>query len=132
MFRRKGSDPERNEALALFRPVAQAVDGAQRALLQAVPTYRNPGAPLIEALDGFEVELAAIESSMPSWRTAVTEEIWLRCERALSETRAAARSLRSSPPGPKEFEALNARLGDVLAPLEEFAEAERRILGKPV
>jgi hypothetical protein len=132
LFKRRSVDPQLAQALELFRPVAHAVDRAQRALLVAVPTYRNPGAPLRAALDAFEAELSAVEALMPPWRTSFSDEAWTRCAEALKQTRSELLRLRDDPPGPEEFEKLNARLSDVLSPLEEFAETERRLRGKPV
>lgn len=112
--------------------MAELVDEAQRALLAAVPTSRNPGAPLLVALDDFERFMAEVERAMPAWRSEVTEQSWLQCSTAVADARAQAARLRSAPPGPSEFEKLNAALNDVVAPLEEFAFAERRLLGRPV
>lgn len=110
-----------------FAAVAEAVDRAQRALLAAVPTYRHPGAPLSVALDDFDAALAEVARRMPAWRSPVTDAWWRRCEDALAAAEAQATRLRAAPPGPEEFEALNARIGDVLAPLEDFAEAEQAL-----
>jgi hypothetical protein len=130
--RKKRRDPALAGALERFRPVAALVDRAQRALLAAVPTSRDPGAPLLVALDAFEGLMAEVERAMPAWRIDVTEEWWVRCSSAVADARANASSLRSAAPGPSEFEKLNAALNDVIAPLEEFAFAERRLLGRPV
>jgi hypothetical protein len=132
MFRNKPRDPALKEALRRFRPVGDAVEAAQRALLAAVPTSRNPGAPLGVALDEFERLIAEVERAMPGWRTDVTEELWLRCSDAVADARAQASTLRSAPSIVAEFEKLNAALNDIIAPLEEFAFAERRLLGRPV
>ena len=131
VFRKKPRDPALEDALHRFRPVAGLVDEAQSALLAAVPTSRNPGAPLGVALDEFERLTAKVERAMPAWRSEVTEDMWWRCSKAVADARAHASRLRSSPPGPEEFEKLNAALSDVLAPLEEFSETERRLLGRP-
>lgn len=129
-LRRRGAqDPE---ARRRFGAVATALAAAQRALLTAIPTARDPGAPLADALAAFARGLDDVERSMPGWRTPATEEWWRRCEEALREARSEAERLRASPPGPTEFEALNARVGDVLAPLEDFADAERALAGRRV
>lgn len=128
--RRKAGGSSRPEAHAGFDRVAGALDGAQRSLLLAIPTARHPGAPLLEALDAFDRGLAEVERLMPGWRSDGTEPLWVRCDAALIEARAAAAHVRASPPGPTEFEALNGRIGDVLAPLEVFADAERSLRSK--
>lgn len=125
--RKRPPDPELATARKRFDAVAALLDRAQRALLLAVPTARHPGAALSDSIDAFEASLADAEAIMPSWRTAATEEWWQRCRAALDAAKAEAARLRATPPGPTEFESLNARIGDVLAPLEDFAEAERAL-----
>jgi len=132
ILRRKRPDPAIEQALERFRPAAEAVDAAQRVLLAAVPTSRDPGAPLVVVLDDFERWMAEVERAMPAWRSEITEELWLRCDHALADSLAEVSRLRAEPPGPSEFEKLNAALNDVLAPLDEFAVAERRLLGRPL
>ncbi len=130
VFRRKRhatTDPELARARAAFDAVAVALDRAQRALLLAIPTARHPGAALGEALDAFENGLDEVERLMPSWRTSATEQSWQTCNASLHTARAEAQRLRVSPPAPTEFELLNARVGDVLEPLEDFAETERAL-----
>ncbi|MCA1834222.1 MAG: hypothetical protein ABR548_01025 [Actinomycetota bacterium] len=130
LFRRKLEAPELIDARIAFDELARALDAAQRMLLLAVPTSRHPGAPLSEALDSFEAGIGEVVRLMPGWRTRSTEVLWKTCELALATSRAEAAALRSKRPGPTEFEALNARIGDVLAPLEHFADAERFIKGR--
>ena len=98
------------------------LDGAQRVLLAAVPTSRDEGTPLAEALGAFLDGLARAEEAMPAWRDHRTEAIWHRCAEALVASRAAAEQLRD-PSLQLGFEALNVRLGEVISPLEEFADA---------
>lgn len=124
LFRRRAPDPERAAAREAFRRVAAELDAAQRALLGAVPTSRDPGVPLAEALGAFEAGLARVEALMPGWRRPATEDLWRRCASALEAAGAATERLRSEP-GVLGFEALNARVGDVLSLLEEFVEAAR-------
>jgi hypothetical protein len=123
---KKAPDP----SLGAFLAAAEALDRAQRALLTAVPTSRNPGASLAEALGVFGRGLAEAERLMPPWRTDATEAWWQRCEAALRAASDEAARLSDNPPGPTDFEALNARIGDVLDPLEDFADAERVLRGR--
>lgn len=127
-LRRRSPDPGTAAAREAFRRVTGELDAAQRVLLAAVPTSRDTGTPLAEAIDGFLAGLARAESSMSAWRTERTEAVWVRCERALAGARAAAGSLNTdSAAGSLGFEALNARLGDLLSPLEEFADVAAEI-----
>lgn len=104
--------------------MAAALDSAQRALLAAIPTARDPGVPLAGAIAAFEDGLRQTEALMPAWRTPATATHYDRCARAIVEARGQAERLRLEP-GRLEFEVLNARVGDVLHPLEVFADAER-------
>lgn len=120
LFRRR-NDPKLASARDAFRRCAAELNSAQRALLAAVPTSRDAGIPLSEAIDGFLEGLDRIEAQMPGWRIEQTEEDWKDCFRVLAEARAAALGVKENPPA--GFEALNARLADVIAPFEQFAYA---------
>lgn len=112
--------------MPLFAALAERLEAAQRALLAAIPTARDAGLPLAEAIGAFGEWLDQVETMMPAWREPRTEDVWARCEDALARSRTEAERLRLEP-SPLGFEELNARVGDVLHPLEEFAEAERAI-----
>jgi len=121
LFRRRAADKQLASARAAFRLCASELDSAQRALLAAVPTSRDEGIPLDEGIDGFLTGLDRLEAAMPGWRIEQTEEDWKACFKVLAEARATALQIKEKPP--QDFEALNARLGDVIAPLEQFAYA---------
>ncbi len=105
-----------------FRRVVAELDSAQRALLASVPTARDEGVPLEHALADFLEGLHRVDAVMPAWRAPTTETVWLSCAEAIGSARSEADRLRDGGES-LGFEALNARLGDVIAPLEEFAEA---------
>jgi hypothetical protein len=109
-----------------FGAAASLVDRAQRTLLDAVPTSRDPGVPLPEALDAFLRGLADVESSMASWKDESVAHEWTKCSEAIAESRAAALRLRNLDVE-LTFEQLNAQIGDVLYPLEAFVDAERSV-----
>ena len=121
-LRRRPPDPSLAAARDAFRRVTALVDSAQRALLGAVPTARDPGVPLDEALDEFMASLSRAHELMPAWRLPPTRSVWDRCANAIRQARESATRLRESKPS-LGFEALNARLGEVISPLEEFADA---------
>ena len=102
------------------------LDAAQRSLLAAVPTSRDEGAPLSEALTEFLAGLERADALMPSWRIPATESIWLRCAEAIGLARKEAGALQQAGTT-LGFEALNSRLGDVITPLEELADAATEI-----
>ena len=121
LFRRRSQDRSLAAARDAFRRCAAELDAAQRALLAAVPTARNEGIPLAGAIDEYVAGLDRLEEHMGGWRIEQTEDAWKDCFRVLGESRALALKVKESPP--KDFEALNARLADVIAPLEQFAYA---------
>jgi hypothetical protein len=120
LFRRR-NDPALNIARDAFRRCAAELNSAQRALLAAVPTSRDTGIPLDEAIDAFLEGLDRLEVQMPGWRMEQTEDAWKDCFRVVAEARAEALRIKENPPD--GFEALNTRLGDVIGPFEQFAYA---------
>lgn len=124
--RRRAHDPEIARARRAFARLAEHVDAAQRGLLAAVPTYWDPGVPLAQALADFEGNLREAERLMPEWRLPATEESWTRCAHAIRIAKGEAQRLRLDPDD-LTFEQLNVRIGDVVAPLESFADAERAL-----
>ena len=121
LFRRRSQDRALVAARDAFRRCASELDAAQRALLAAVPTARNGGVPLDHAIDDYIAGLDRLDANMPGWRIEQTEDAWKDAFKALAESRALAMKMKEKPPA--GFEALNARLADVIAPLEQFAYA---------
>lgn len=126
LFRRRPPDPSIERARAGFAPVAVAVEAAQRALLAAIPTSRDPGVPLGQALAAFGSHLDAAGRALDGWDEPIIAAERGRCSAAIAAARAEAERLRLEA-GPLGFERLNARVGDVLHPLEEVAEVERTL-----
>ena len=127
-FRRTPPDPRTHSIRGAFLRVTAELDAAQRVLLQAVPTSRDPGTLLADALAGFLDGLARAEAAMPGWRTDRTERTWSRCAKAIARARSEAGRLgEDAAASGLGFEALNARLGDVVVPLEEFADVAREL-----
>ena len=127
-LRRKGPEPEIAAEREAFRRVVLELDAAQRTLLSAVPTSRDPGAPLRPSIQEFLAGLDRAEASMPGWRSDRTELLWTRCSQALMLARIHAERMRDDPATERlGFEPLNARLGDVVSPLEEFADVAEEI-----
>jgi hypothetical protein len=124
--RRGAPDPQAGRIRAAFDGVADHIVSAQRALLAAIPTPRDEGVPLAQALAAFGEHLRRAEAAMPSWRAESVLHEWTTCSRALGEARAEAERLRVTPQD-LGFERLNERVGDVLHPLETFGDAERAL-----
>lgn len=109
-----------------FGAVAAHVERAKDALVEALPGPRRPGTPLAEALSAFESVLREARDGMGSWRTDHSEQVWRRCDSALKEAAARAERFRLEAPR-LDFEGLALALGDLMAPLDVFAEAERSL-----
>jgi hypothetical protein len=123
VFRKRAKDEEEPSRRA-FDVVAALVDHAQRTLIAAVPTARDPGVPLRDALDAFLRALDEIDDAMPAWRDERVAHEWTMCRDGITEARASARRLLALNIE-LTFEQLNAQIGDVLYPLEAFVDAER-------
>jgi hypothetical protein len=104
------------------RETVRAVEGAKDVLAAARPSRRGEGAPLAEALAGFEERLAAAEASMGAWRTPELEGSWSACREALAESRRRAEALRLSASPPSGYEQLYTVLGELMDPLDAFED----------
>ena len=124
-FKRRTSMPD-DPVQKGFGTVASLIDHAQRSLIAAVPTSRDPGVPLHDAIDAFLHALGAADAAMPGWRDERVAHEWTKCSEALEEARTAAQRLKSLNVE-LTFEQLNGQIGDVLYPLESFVEAERSV-----
>ncbi len=122
MGRRRRGGAER----LAFGEVAALIEEAKDRLLVAVPRPRREPESLPLALLAFDRKLGEARAAMESWRTPATEDSWRRCLAGLDEARRRAESLRLEAPS-LDFEALVLVLGDVIAPLEAFGEAERSL-----
>jgi hypothetical protein len=109
-----------------FQEVVEVVEHGKAALVSAVPTARAEGTALAEALHTFEVALRRGREKMPAWRRPETEESWLACSAALDEAGRRAERLRLEAPS-LDYEGLVMTLGDLIAPLEAFGDAARRL-----
>lgn len=113
------------ETRAAFSEVVAAIERGKTALVSAVPTARNQGTPLAEALHTFETAIRRARAGMDGWRTAETEEIWEASSSALRDAAERAERLRLEAPS-LDYEGLVMTLGDLMAPLDVFADAARR------
>lgn len=109
-----------------FRSVIEHVERGKAALVSAVPTARNEGLPLAEAVHAFEAALREAGDRMDGWRSPETEEWWQACSSSLAEASRRAERLRLEAPA-LDYEGLVMTLGDLMAPLEAFPEAARRL-----
>jgi hypothetical protein len=124
VFRKRRSDLIPEDVVRAFAVTAGLVDRAQRALIEAIPTSRHAGTPLDDAIDAFIASLDAVDQAMPSWDHRSTHHEWTKCSEGVGNARAQAHALRRRN-SDLTFEQLNAAIGDVLYPLEVFADTER-------
>ncbi len=111
------------EAGRAFASTLTRIEDAKAALVSSVRAGRAPGAPLAEALAGFESGLADADALMRSWRVADVEEVWERCAAGLAEARTGAEAFRTAGEPPAIYEELIAALEDLMDPLEPFEDA---------
>lgn len=127
MFRRRRkTKPEveshLRDALLSFRRTLSLVEEAKETLSAAAPGGRAAGVPLAEALAGFEQGLREAYASMPSWRRPQVMEAWTACRLSLEEAGRRAERFRLADP-PEGYEQLYGELGDLMEPLDAFADA---------
>lgn len=126
--RRRSSDPDREAILSGFLPIGDHVEAAQKALLLAIPTFRSDGIPIGLALAEFMSRLDEATSALVTW--AAPESLIERCREAIESAQGEARKLRLDK-GDLAFESLNARVGDILYPLESIADLEVELRERP-
>jgi hypothetical protein len=114
------------DARGALLEVVERLEHGKAALVSAVPTARAEGTPLAEALHAFENALGEAREAMSDWRTPDTESSWQACSEALDEAKMRAERLRLEAPS-LDYEGLVMTLGDLIAPLEVFADAARRL-----
>jgi len=119
-----------HDAGRAFASTLASVEDAKASLVSSVRAGRAPGAPLAEALAGFEAGLADAARTMRDWERPGVEGAWRSCSDGLDEARARAERFRVGAT-PAIYEELIAALEDLMDPLEAFeaAATEFRALG---
>jgi hypothetical protein len=105
------------------------VERGSAALTESVPSTRFGGRPLADTLQEFEEALDEAAAGMPAWRRPEVEDAWTRADSGLRTARRRAELVRTEAPDPGGFEGLIGLIGDLLAPLEEFAAAGEAFAG---
>jgi hypothetical protein len=119
MFRRRVVDPSVDRTIDL-------VERAKADLIAAVPSARGVvDRSLAEAVLAFEDGLGRAASEMEGWPEG-SDHVRRICRAAIEESLRRAERLRLEAP-PLDLEGLLTVLGDLIAPLETFSEAERSL-----
>jgi hypothetical protein len=117
MFRRRALDPSIDRTI-------DVVERAKVALVAAVPSPRGVvDRSLAEAVLAFEDGLRQAETEMKRWPLG-SDHVRRICEAAIEESLRRAERLRLEAPA-LDAEGLITVLGDLIAPLDTFSEAER-------
>jgi hypothetical protein len=126
LFSRDTAAAEFTDTVRAFDVTLRHVEDAKESLVLAVRSGRVEGIPLANGLAMFEEELRAAVESMAAWRRPETEEQWHRCKRALGDALELAERLRLEG-SPAIYEELIGEVGDLLDPLEAFADASSSV-----
>jgi hypothetical protein len=124
--RRRELPGDLQAASGAFTAVLDEVEPAKAALAEVMPTTRLPGRSLPDALSEFESRLVRAKAGMPSWHAGAVDDVWHACDAGIDEAMARAERLRAGAPDLGGFEGLLWAVGELLAPLEPFEDADRR------
>lgn len=112
-------------AWAAFQSQAERVERARSALLSCLPVGRVEPAPVPVGLDLLDDELRAVMGELEAWRVAQLPQLWVACRDAIVEAMDAIPNARTVAAQTSELEELLDAVGDVVAPLDAWHEAER-------
>lgn len=126
LFHRRPELPaDHQDAWWSFLDCAQAIEAGRRVLLGTLPTGRVEPAPVAVGVDALSRSLEDVRAWMPAWRLPEVEPEWDDCARAVDEAGTQLATLRQVAAETAELEELLEAVGDVMAPLDAFADAER-------
>jgi hypothetical protein len=126
-LRRRRASERADPRYAAFMQVIEVLERGKHALTEVVPTGRVPGRPFGEALYVFEDSLLEASSLMAAWNEKEDAERWVGCNVALSAALEACRRLREDAPELGGFEGLVGVIGELIALLDPFEDAERAL-----
>ena len=126
MLRRRRLPAHLRAAHEAFGSIVAVLERAKAALTESVSGSRLPGRPLAETLLEFEEGLREVDARMRGWRVPELEDVWLAAAAGLAQARRLAARVRLEAAEPVGFEGLIGLIGDLLAPLEVFAQAQER------
>lgn len=125
---RRRREPLPDELVAAwqaFLDCAQVIEGGRRTLLGTMPVGRVEPTPVGLGVDAMAAALDDAEQWMPAWRVAPLEDDWQDCADAMAEARDNLAEVRAVAADTDELEELQEAVGEVVEPLDAFADAER-------
>ena len=112
------------EAERAFHRVLDALEPAKRALTDAMPGTRLPGAPLPGAVAAFVEGVDEAGRGMAAWRRPQLDPVWFACDAGLRAARSRAEAIVAGAEV-AGFDGVLAAVSSMLDALEPFADAER-------
>lgn len=123
--RRPELPPDLHGAWWSFLDCAQAIEAGRRVLLGTLPTGRVEPAPVAVGVDALASSLEDVSAWMPDWRLPEIEDDWSDCVAAIEEARRNLDEVLQVAADTSELEELLEAVGEVVAPLDAFADAEQ-------
>lgn len=125
---RRGRDPlpdDLRPAWRAFLDCAAVIEGGRRTLLGTLPVGRVEPRPVGLGVDAMAAALDDADAWMEGWRVAQLEDDWQDCAAAIDGARAQLDEVRAVAASTRELEELQEAVGEVIEPLDAFADAER-------
>lgn len=123
--RREPLPEEHLPAWQAFLDCAAVIEGGRRTLLGTLPVGRVEHTPIGLGVDAMAAALEDAEGWMDGWRVDGLEDEWQDCLDAMHEARGNLDEVRSVAAETDELEELQEAIGEVIAPLDAFADAEQ-------
>lgn len=108
-----------------FLDCAAVIEGGRRTLLGTMPVGRVEPTPVGLGVDAMAAALDDAREWMDRWRIEPLEEDWRDCTEAMDEARDNLAAVREVAAETTELEELQEAVGEVVAPLDAFADAEQ-------
>lgn len=108
-----------------FLDCAAVIEGGRRTLLGTMPVGRVEPTPVGLGVDAMAAALDDAEGWMDGWRIEALADDWADCREAMTEARTNLGAVRAVAAETDELEELQEAVGEVVAPLDAFADAEQ-------
>ena len=125
---RRRRDPLPEELLPAwqaFLDCAAVIEGGRRTLLGTMPVGRVEPTPVGLGVDAMAAALDDAREWMDAWHIEALEDDWRECSEAMDEARTNLADVREVAAETTELEELQEAVGEVVAPLDAFADAEQ-------